>query len=257
MLRRFIVMILLLPLMGCSAIELHQQTTKATPDADVVLVASMQAEQAQLQATLQALYSAGTAAAETVAALEATATGASATSASEVTIEGELTAAETQEAGAVFVQEDMTVRSAIARIYGRVPVDSDSLNSVTALAFDREGHLLVSTRAGEIYRLIDGDGDGEAESTEMIFNDADDEIGQVSGMIALGETLMLINDGRLNQLLDSDADGIYDSVTLLSTELPANQNPLQANNSIAQAPDGRLFTADINSGEILQIVLRE
>ena len=51
MLRRFIVMILLLPLMGCSAIELHQQTTKATPDADVALVASMQAEQAQLQAT--------------------------------------------------------------------------------------------------------------------------------------------------------------------------------------------------------------
>ena len=257
MLRRFIVMILLLPLMGCSAIELHQQTTKATPDADVGLVASMQAEQAKLQATIQALYSAASAAAETVATLEATATSAAASSASEATIEGELTVAETQEAGAVTVQEGVTITSAIARVHGWVPVDSDSLNSVTALAFDREGHLLVSTRAGEIYRLIDGDGDGTAEFTEMIFKDADDEIGQVSGMIALGEALLLINDGRLNQLLDSDADGIYDSVTLLSTELPANQNPLQANNSIVQAPDGRLFTADINSGEILQIVLRE
>ena len=50
---------------------------------------------------------------------------------------------------------------------------------------------------------------------------------------------------------------MYEVVTHLSSDLPAEQSPLLASNGIVQAPDGRLFSADLNSGEIFRIVLRE
>ena len=154
-------------------------------------------------------------------------------------------------------QAEFTAKSADTLVYGRVPIDSDRLNIIAALAFDRAGQLIVSTRAGEIYRLSDSDDDGLADDTQLIFADEDEALGQVSGMFLRGESLILINGERLSQLQDRDADGVYETVTRLSQQLPADQNPLLASNSIAQAPDGRLFTADLNSGEILQIVLRD
>ena len=152
---------------------------------------------------------------------------------------------------------DSTFNAAEIHVYGQVPVDSERLNTIAALAFDGDGQLLVGTRAGEIYRLVDGDDDGAAELNQLVFQDVNDEIGQVSALLLQGNSLLLINDGQLHSLEDSDADGIFDSVTLLSSGLPQNQNPLRANNSMARSADGRLFTADLNTGEILRIDLRE
>ena len=135
-------------------------------------------------------------------------------------------------------------------VYGHVPIDSDRLNSITALAFDGDGHLLAGLRAGEIYRLKEGD------KARLIFEDQGNDIGQVSGLFARGDALIIINGQQLSQLRDGDGDGFYETVTQLSTALPAHQSPLQAGNSVIQSPDGRYFTADVNTGEILQIILR-
>ena len=135
-------------------------------------------------------------------------------------------------------------------VYGRVPIDSDRLNSITALAFDGDGHLLAGLRAGEIYRLEEGD------EARLIFEDQGNDIRQVSGLFARGDALIIINGQQLSQLRDGDGDGFYETETQLSTALPAHQSPLQAGNSIIQSPDGRYFTADVNTGEILQIILR-
>lgn len=135
-------------------------------------------------------------------------------------------------------------------VYGHVPIDSDRLNSITALAFDGDGHLLAGLRAGEIYRLEEGD------EARLIFEDQGNDIGQVSGLFARGDALIIINGQQLSQLRDGDGDGFYETVTQLSTALPAYQSPLQAGNSIIQSTDGRYFTADVNTGEILQIILR-
>ena len=69
--------------------------------------------------------------------------------------------------------------------------------------------------------------------------------------------LILLNGERLSLLSDGDGDGVYDGVKHLVEGLPADQSPLQASNGIVKAPDGRLFSADINSGDILQVVLRQ
>lgn len=147
--------------------------------------------------------------------------------------------------------------SAETVVYGSVPVDSDRLNTIAALAFDAAGQLLVGTRAGEIYRLRDTDEDGLADVTTLIFADEDEALLQVAGMITRGELIIVLNGGKLSQLTDSDGDGRYDTVAQLSDALPARETPLLAGNGIVQAPDGRLFSADLNSGEILLIQLRE
>ena len=105
--------------------------------------------------------------------------------------------------------------------------------------------------------MPDSDGDGFADETRLIFADEDEQLGQVSGLIARGEGLILLNGERLSLLSDSDGDGVYDGVKHLVEGLPADQSPLQASNGIIESPDGRLFSVDINAGQILRIVLRE
>ena len=114
-----------------------------------------------------------------------------------------------------------SISSADTVVYGSVPIDSDRLNTIAALAFDHEGQLLVSTRAGEIYRLSDEDDDGLADDRQLIFADADESLQQVAGMFMRGDSLILLNGDRLSQLRDSDGDGIYDAVRHLTEELPA------------------------------------
>lgn len=233
-----------LTLSSCSAIELQQQNATAAALADAQgstaptadIAASARAERDQLQLTAQALAVRGTQSAATIVALEATPTDA-------------------PTAATAPPQIDPATAADVV-VYARIPIDSDRLNSISALAFDSAGHLLVSTRAGEIYRLLEPDEEGALADNELIFADAEETIGQVTGLLARGDTLLLINDGLLSQLQDLDGDGRYETVAQLTTALPLNQSPLLANNSIVQAPDGRLFTADVRSGEILRIILR-
>lgn len=225
-------------LAGCSAIELYQQSTTATSDAQAVATAATE------DATRAALEAAHEAAQATVMALEQEATSAAAIATMAV-------APTTAPAAAPLPASAETV------VYGSVPIDSDRLNIIAALAFDADGRLLVATRAGEIYLMPDSDGDGFADETRLIFADEEEQLGQVSGLLARGDGLILLNGARLSLLTDGDGDGVYDGVTHLAEGLPADQSPLQASNGLAQAPDGSLFSADINSGEILRIVLSE
>ncbi len=142
-------------------------------------------------------------------------------------------------------------------VFGRAPIDSDRLNIIAALAFDAAGDLLAVSRAGEIYRLPDRDNDGTADEIALVYADAAEQLGPVSGMATRGNGLILRNGGRLSLLRDADGDGVYDAVTHLSAALPADQSPQLAGNGLAQAPDGRLFSVDVNTGEILQISPRE
>lgn len=233
----------MLTAVGCSAVELYQGNASATANAATGLaaatvnptVSALEGALVESRATEQSLSVAVTGSSATIAALEAT---------------------PTTEPPAAAGAPPVPV-SAETIIFGSVPIDSDRLNIIAALAFDVEGRLLAVTRAGEIYSLPDSDRDGIADETRLIFADEAQQLGQVSGLIARGDGLILLNGERLSLLGDNDSDGVYESVTHLSEGLPADQSPLQASNGIVQAPDGRLFSVDINSGEILQIVLRE
>ena len=221
-----------------SAIELQQQLASQTAAAEIAAegpAADARATLAAYQATTDAQLQRATQSAATLHALE---TAASATP-------------------TATARPDFNFSAADTVVYGSVPIDSDRLNIIAALAFDADGRLLAATRAGEVYRLSDVDGDGQADETALIFVDESEAVGQVSGMFVRGASLMLMHGGALSQLRDTDGDGRYETVTLLSEGLPAEQSALRASNGIVRAPDGRLFTVDISSGEILRIVLRE
>jgi len=237
-----VLLLVMLASSGCSAVELYRDQSSATARAaadsaaatEDPTVSALEGALAANRATEQSLSADATQAAGTIAALEATPTSA-------------------PTAAAAFP----AAFSAETILYGSVPIDSDRLNIIAALGFGADGQLLAATRAGEIYALPDSDGNGAADETRLIFADDEQALGQVAGLIARGEALILLNGQRLSLLRDSDGDGLYDSVTQLAEGLPADQSPLQASNGIIQAPDGRLFTVDIKTGEILQIVLRE
>ena len=220
-------------LSACSAIELRARMAKETAAA-AGPAADAHATIAALEAAAQALSAEATQASRTLVALR-TAAAPKATAAPDAT-------------AALFASAEVLV-------YGRVPVDSDRLNTIAALAFDAESQLLVSTRAGEIYRLSGAGEDGLADETVLIFADEDETLLQVAGMTTRGGSIILLNGGRLSQLTDSDGDGFYETITQLAEALPASETPLLAGNSIVQAPDGRLFSANLNSGEILLIQL--
>jgi len=228
---------------GCSALELYQGNASATARVEAATtgatddptVAALEGALTAAQATQESLIAGATELSAAVSALEATATS----------------------APAIIDAKPPIPASADAIVYGGVPIDSDRLNIIAALAFDADGRLLVATRAGEIYALPDSDGDGAADERRLIFADDAQELSQVAGLLVRGGALILLNGERLSLLRDGDGDGVYETVTHLSEALPADQSPLQASNGIVESPDGRLFTADINSGEILRIVLRE
>ena len=226
---------------GCSALELYQGNASATARAEATKIAAdeptvgvLEGALTAAQATQESLIAGATELAAVVSALEATPTSAP-------------------------PADDALPLPASAEtiIYGSVPIDSDRLNIIAALAFDTDRRLLVATRAGEIYVLPDRDGDGVADETRLIFADDAQVLNQVAGLIARGRALVLINGQRLSLLRDGDSDGVLETVRHLNEGLPADQSPLQASNGIVESPDGRLFTVDINSGEILRIVLRE
>ncbi|MCY3831570.1 MAG: hypothetical protein OXG85_01060 [Chloroflexi bacterium] len=226
---------------GCSAVELHRRSATAAAQAVATAAtedatwAALEAAGNELQATAQTLSEGATQAAATISALASTPT-------------------------AVQQATDETPpfpASAETSLYAQVPIDSDRLNIIAALAFDADGQLLAATRAGEIYALPDRDGDGLADETRLVFADDEQQLIQVAGLIVRGDALLLLHGGRHSLLRDADGDGLFDSVTHLNDELSADQSPLQASNGLVESPDGRLFTVDVNAGEILQIVLRE
>jgi len=232
----------------------NEVTEQTASPSDIGTFSVADVQSVDVTATLASLYEQATTEAETIdEQISATLTAiAEVTDDPETTPDPESTAEVTPEPQSVTVPT-----SAEIVIFGSVPIDSDSLNSVTALTLDNNGDLLVSLRNGDIYRLVDEDNDDEADEVTLIFEDSEDDIGQVSGILTDGDLLYIVSGESFSVVQDSDNDGIYDTVTELSDDLPDAQALLQANNSIIRADDGRYITADVNTGDILFITLSD
>jgi len=269
MIGRIIGLICLLSIVSCSAIELNEQNQQATTQAEANIagtvesrIATETANNNDINATLDSVSAQATTDADDIddhvsATLTAIAVS---TLDAETTPDPESTAEVTADPEATTDPEStaepaVIPSSADVTVFGTVPIDSDSLNSITALTFDADGNLLVSLRNGDIYRLIDDDNDDTADEVTLVFEDSDDDIGQVSGILVEGDLLYIVSGAQLSVIQDTDGDGNYDAVTELSDNLPDNQALLQANNSIIQVDDRRYMTADVSSGDIVLITV--
>ncbi len=217
-------------LSACSAIELREQM--ATTTAAAAGPAGPQATIAAWEATAETLAEEAAAASATLSAFK------TATRPSPEPV-----------AAANFAP----VTAMEATVFGNVPLDSDRLNTIAALALDQAGNLLAATRAGEVYRLSDSDADGSADQRELVFADDEERLRQVAGMVMRGDSLILLHSGKVSQLQDSDGDGGYDSLIHLTEDLPLPETTLLAGAGLVQAADGSLFSANLGTGEIILI----
>mgnify|MGYP001544998088 CR=1 FL=1 len=225
MIKRMLYVLLLLGTVGCSALQLSNPTTQT---------------EANISATVESLVDAQLATIDASNALDITA---------DLTPTTSITPEPTNTPTRI-------PSSATVNVFGTVPIDSESLNSITAMTHSSDGHLLVSLRNGDIYRLPDDNGDDIADDVMRVFEDTDNVIGQVHGIYSDGAMLYVMHGQTLSLLQDTNTDSLYDTVTTLSDALPQNDTLLRANNSIISAGNTRrYFTADVESGDILLITL--
>jgi hypothetical protein len=87
----------------------------------------------------------------------------------------------------------------------RLPLDRRWMP--TALAWDPQGTLYVTSLKGRVWRATDTDGDGREDRAVPI----SDELAAPYGIVARGEFLDVINKYALLRLRDSDKDGFFES----------------------------------------------
>lgn len=110
------------------------------------------------------------------------------------------------------------------------------VNRPTALAFDGEGRLFVTTNDGTVTVFVDEDGDGRADSRHLFYEDL---------YIPLGITVRPGTDdiyvssrGQINILRDTNGDLRTDENILFVRGLPRDWHQ---NNNLKFGPDGMLY----------------
>ncbi len=123
-----------------------------------------------------------------------------------------------------------------ATYYARLP-----FTQPTVITFGEDGALYALSVEGDIARLTDADGDGFAETADVIYTDTDNQLDHAVGMTFHDGVIYVSDAGRVSTLTDSDGDGMLDTVTPIVTGLPSQWYPYHSNNGIAFGPDGKLY----------------
>ena len=114
---------------------------------------------------------------------------------------------------------------------------AEELRGPTALAFSPDGRLFVAERAGRVWTLRDGDGNGAAEERVLFLEDAG--LSELLGIAVLDDRRVYLSDrGRVSLAEDDDGDGVADSLRVIARDLPADEHQ---NNGLAIGPDGLVY----------------
>ncbi len=115
-------------------------------------------------------------------------------------------------------------------------------NIPTSVTFGPDERLYVLDAGGHIFRFQDADGDGLAETQEILYDNPGGRIAHSVGLTFRDDGLMYISyGGHIATLEDRDGDGKLDTLTNIVEGLPTLQFPDHSNNGIAFGPDGKLY----------------
>jgi hypothetical protein len=126
---------------------------------------------------------------------------------------------------------------------------------ITSMLFGRDRQLYVLKLSGQISRLSDADGDGFAEDEDIVYDNTLDRAVSMA-LDPINGTLYIAYAGQVASLRDSNSDGLLDSLSPL-VELPPGAATVAPGNTITIGPDGTLYIAEVESGDIFRIAAEE
>jgi len=109
----------------------------------------------------------------------------------------------------------------------------DLAHNIFSLTTDREGHVVVSG-PGYIKRLLDTDGDGVADTAQVLSTYPGSG---AHSLLFVDDALICNGDNSLARLTDPDGDGVYNR----REKLTSLRHPEHGANGLVQGPDGFIY----------------
>jgi glucose/arabinose dehydrogenase len=108
----------------------------------------------------------------------------------------------------------------------------------TSIALSPDGDVFISERHGNLYRMVDADGDGVFEEKALFASGFNEMTGLV---FAQDGTLYVSSRGKVTTLRDTDGDNVADESVDIITGLPRGRHQ---NDGLAFGPDGKLYVTN-------------
>ena len=105
------------------------------------------------------------------------------------------------------------------------------------------GHIFGTNQTGEVYALLDSDGDGLEDSTALYCNVRDLGLRSPSGFASRGDTVYIATAQQIRAFLDTDQDGKADKSWAVFEAIPESGHPYEWTSALTIGPDGWLYCA--------------
>jgi putative heme-binding domain-containing protein len=132
-------------------------------------------------------------------------------------------------------------------VYGPYRLEKlDIQNGVTVLnpvkiSLGPQGKIFAANQSGEIYTLIDSDGDGMEDAAVLYANVSDFGLRSPTGFAHKGDTVYIGTTQEIRIFLDKDRDGKADTSWTFFNDIPNSLHPYEWTSGLCFGPDGWLY----------------
>ncbi len=103
--------------------------------------------------------------------------------------------------------------------------------------------IFASNQTGEVYRLIDTDGDGLEDTAALYCNVTDDGLRSPAGFTSKGDTVFIGTAQQIRAYRDTNNDGSADTSWTFFDRIPESAHPYEWTSGLCFGPDGWLHIA--------------
>ncbi len=134
-----------------------------------------------------------------------------------------------------------------ATVYGpyrvvKLPIQKgvNILNPIQ-VAMSPSGELFAANQSGEIYTLIDSDGDGLEDEARLFADLTELGLRSPAGLTFRGDSVYVGTSSEIRIFLDQDKDGKSDSSWTFFDKIPISEHPYEWSSALTFGPDGWLY----------------